>query len=125
MSEDINTRFNEKYNYTCKQLVNRPDINLRNKILGFSQWMSLLQIHFSVISDLKVYDPITSTGLMRKIGAFFRYQNIYSNRHFKKTIGKKTQIYHIWVYGQIYCELCRLKLDPLHNISLNFEIRLF
>ena len=35
------------------------------------------------------------------IHAFFWYQNIYSNRHFKKTIGNKTQIYHVWVYGLI------------------------
>ena len=30
-----------------------------------------------------------------KMGDFFWYQNIYSNGHFKKTIGNKTQIYHV------------------------------
>ena len=69
--------------------------------------------------------PNNLTGAMRQIWAFFWYHNLYSNRHFKKTIGTKTIIYHVWVFGQIWCELCCLKLEPLNKISSNFGIRLF
>ena len=83
-------------------------------IMDLLHWEIPILLSTMVISDTSPCNTIikeeTALSTMGK-NSFFWYQNIYSNRHFKKTIGNKTHIYHVWVYGQIECIILAQTLE--------------